>query len=89
MALKLQLCIKIKFFKKTKKVVYISANCTYNVNIKKVKEKLKSWYYTTNAWAKASEIAKKFKLFCGQKVKIARTKAACSLSLVIQRSEAT
>lgn len=28
-------CIKIKFFKKTKKVVYISANCTYNVNIKK------------------------------------------------------
>ena len=40
MALKLQLCIKIKFFKKTKKVVYISANCTYNVNIKKVKEKL-------------------------------------------------
>ena len=42
MALKLQLCIKIKFFKKVKKVVYISANCTYNVNIKKVKEKLKS-----------------------------------------------
>ncbi len=30
-----KICIKIKFFKKTKKVVYISENCTYNVNIKK------------------------------------------------------
>ena len=30
-----KICIKIKFFKKVKKIVYISANCTYNVNIKK------------------------------------------------------
>ena len=34
-----EFCIKIKILKKTKKVVYISANCTYNVNIKKLKKR--------------------------------------------------